>query len=61
MSKKRVIPDDAPETIYLQWLGEDAAEALEPLPKFKDGAEVYWCSDSIFDTDLEYRLVRRKS
>lgn len=54
--KRRVIQvgDDPPERIYLQ-LGSD----YEKHDKI-DWSEVTWCADEIENTDIEYRLVKRK-
>jgi hypothetical protein len=43
-----------PSHIYLQWFGEDTAEAnYAAVPA---DAEICWCDDKIFDSDIEYVL-----
>ena len=47
-----------PDTIYLQWVGADkddltpAELEMQPSP-----GDVTWCSDRMFDTDVEYVRV----
>lgn len=43
-----------PDRIYLQ-VGE-----IDRDCEFKGLEEVTWCADPIYETDIEYRLVRRK-
>ncbi len=46
---------DPPEKIYLQ-VGD-----LDRDAKWAECDEVTWCEDKIWPTDIEYRLVRRRS
>lgn len=47
-----------PERIYLQ-VG-DIEEDCE-FSECSLGGEVTWCDDKQYDTDIEYRLVKRRS
>lgn len=56
------MPDkiEPPETIYLQWWGTgDPSEPFDVPPDSIPDA-VTWCRDRINDSDLEYRLVKRR-
>lgn len=50
-----------PDEIYLQWHGADKSE-LRPDELASDpdmDADVTWCRDKIFDTDVRYVLDKR--
>lgn len=50
---------DAPKRIYLQLYGADK-EDLTP-EEFKEHAgEMTWCTDRIYDTDVEYVLAPKR-
>jgi len=49
-----------PKRIWLQWYGQDRDE-LTKADMNTEPTEVCWCSDKIFDTDLEYVLVDKKA
>ena len=56
---RKMIP---PETIYLQVVGsDDTADVEETYSRPFDDSEVTWCADKINDSDLEYRLVKRRT
>lgn len=44
-----------PERIYLQ-----VGDECEASDDFKDLDGVTWCADNVFDTDIEYKLVKTK-
>jgi len=44
-----------PERIYLQISSED------DIPSdFNEVGGILWCKDKIYDSDLEYKLIKRK-
>jgi hypothetical protein len=55
MRKPRVL--NPPERIFLQ-VGE--LDADWEFDEAERSGEVTWCADPIYDTDVEYRLVKRR-
>jgi len=50
---------DVPKMIYLQVYGEDDPYEDKRLRGEVDWREVSWCRDRIWDSDLEYVLVKK--
>lgn len=48
---------EPPDRIWLQWHGADKDD-LTP-EELEMRGEVTWCSDKMFDTDVEYVRVQR--
>jgi hypothetical protein len=46
-----------PERVFLQWYGQDLDEITEG--EDVDPLDVTWCSGRIFDSDIEYVIVKR--
>lgn len=54
---RRPKANNPPETIYLQ-VGDIDSDC--EFSECDDSGEVTWCADKIHDTDIEYRLVKRR-
>lgn len=53
--RSRLVPQDPPKTIYLQWHCEEHdSDWGNPSP-----GDITWCPDQIFSDDLVYKLVER--
>ena len=58
ITKSKTTPR-SPKKIFLQWLGADKANlSPEKLTGIEEPWGVTWCSDRIYDTDVEYQIVR---
>jgi hypothetical protein len=51
---------EPPQRIWLQWHGADEADMTEAEKQIVP-TEVCWCSDKIFDTDVEYVIARHEA
>lgn len=59
MSERKLVrASKVPDRIYLQWFGNDDEKPDESAAI--DEGDVCWCSDRIWDSDIEYVRVKRK-